>query len=66
MYSDFFLYDQSGALFYRGQMDDSRPGSEIPVTGEDLKGAIAAVLGDEGPPSEQRPSLGCNKWLPRK
>ena len=62
---DFFLYDQSGALFYRGQMDDSRPGSEIPVTGEDLKGAIAAVLGDEGPPSEQRPSLGCNiKWLP--
>ncbi len=62
---DFFLFDAHGALFYRGQFDGSRPGNNIPVTGENLNEAIEALLGAERPPSTQHPSLGCNiKWKP--
>lgn len=60
---DFFLFDGAGTLVYRGQLDDSRPGNAIPVTGADLTAAIDAVL--EGKPiaQEQKPSIGCNiKW----
>ncbi len=35
---DFFLYDGQGKLVYRGQLDDSRPGSDIPVTGKRFAG----------------------------
>ncbi len=60
---DFFLYDRDRRLVYRGQLDASRPGSEIPVTGEDLTAAVAAVLADRPPLANQRASLGCNiKW----
>jgi peroxiredoxin len=60
---DFFLFDKDFRLVYRGQYDASRPGSGIPVTGEDLRGAIDAVLADNLVPPDQRPSLGCNiKW----
>ena len=60
---DFFLFDQSRKLVYRGQLDDSRPESEIPVTGKDLRAAIDAVLSDEAVNSDQRASIGCNiKW----
>ena len=60
---DFFLYDADGKLVYRGQLDDSRPGNGVPVTGRDLRAALDAVV--EGRPisPEQRPSIGCNiKW----
>ena len=60
---DFFLYDASGRLAYRGQLDDSRPGNGVPVTGADLRAAIEAVLAGDAPAAEQRPSMGCNiKW----
>lgn len=60
---DFFLFDASRKLVYRGQFDDSRPGSERPVTGADLRAAIDALLAGHPPVAEQRPSLGCNiKW----
>jgi peroxiredoxin len=62
---DFFLFDKDHTLVYRGQLDDSRPDSGIPVTGQDLRGAIDAVLAGEQPPSDQKPSMGCNiKWQP--
>ena len=62
---DFFLYDGAMRLAYRGQMDRSRPGSEVPVTGEDLTRAVDAVLAGRPVEGEQWPSLGCNiKWLP--
>ena len=62
---DFFLYDASRRLVYRGQLDSSRPDSDIPVTGADLRAAIDAVLAGKPPAAEQRPSLGCNiKWKP--
>jgi peroxiredoxin len=62
---DFFLFDKSQKLVYRGQLDASRPKSEIPVTGSDLRAALDAVLAGKSPAAEQRASLGCNiKWKP--
>jgi len=60
---DFFLFDSERTLVYRGQMDDSRPGTGIPVTGADLTAAIDAVLEGRPVSEEQKPSMGCNiKW----
>ena len=62
---DFFLFDRARRLVYRGQFDDSRPGSDRPVTGADLRAAADAVLANHPLPSDQRPSIGCNiKWKP--
>jgi hypothetical protein len=60
---DFYLFDANRRLVYRGQLDASRPGNEIPVTGRDLRAAIDALLAGKPPLTEQIPSLGCNiKW----
>jgi peroxiredoxin len=60
---DFFLYDADRLLVYRGQLDDSRPGNGIPVTGKDLRAAIDAVLAGNPVAEDQRPSVGCSiKW----
>lgn len=62
---DFFVFDGDHKLAYRGQLDDSRPNSGIPVTGADLRAAIDAVLAGDAPTAEQKPSMGCNiKWIP--
>ncbi len=62
---DFFLFDASQQLVYRGQLDDSRPSNGKPVTGKDLRTAIEAVLVGEAVNGEQKPSVGCNiKWKP--
>ena len=60
---DFFLFDSESTLVYRGQLDGSRPGNDIPTDGESLRSAIDALLNNEEPISEQLPSMGCNiKW----
>jgi len=60
---DLYLYDADHTLAYRGQLDGSRPESGVPVTGEDLRAALDAVLAGEKPSGEQIPSAGCNiKW----
>jgi peroxiredoxin len=60
---DFFLFDRNLALVYRGQLDDSRPGNQSPVTGRDLRRAVDSLLAGEPLSTEQKPSLGCNiKW----
>ena len=60
---DFFLFDSESALVYRGQLDGSRPGNDIPTDGVSLRSAIDALLNSEEPVSEQLPSMGCNiKW----
>ena len=60
---DFFLFDSDRKLVYRGQLDDSRPSNNQPVTGKDLRAAITAVLNNQPISSEQQPSIGCNiKW----
>ncbi|MHC4541540.1 MAG: thioredoxin family protein, partial [Planctomycetota bacterium] len=56
-------FDNERKLVYRGQMDDSRPGSNVPVTGADLRAALDAVLEGKQVPANQKPSMGCNiKW----
>ena len=60
---DFYLFDADQKLVYRGQLDDSRPGNDIPVTGSDLRRAIDALIAGEAVPEPQKPSLGCNiRW----
>ena len=60
---DFFLYNNESKLVYRGQMDDSRPGNGIPVTGNDLKSALDNLIKNKEISAEQKPSIGCNiKW----
>ena len=62
---DFFVFDQNRCLAYRGQLDDSRPSNNQPVTGADLRSAINAVLANQPATGEQKPSIGCNiKWKP--
>ena len=62
---DFFLFDHSQRLVYRGQLDDSRPGNGTPVTGKDLRAAIENMLRGQSVTTPQRPSAGCNiKWKP--
>lgn len=62
---DFFLFDRRLELVYRGQFDSSRPGNNVPVTGEDLRAAIEAVRSGRPVPGDQRPSVGCSiKWRP--
>lgn len=62
---DFYLYDTNRKLIYRGQLDASRPGNDIKVTGGDLRSAIEGALAGRLPSEDQRPSIGCNiKWKP--
>ena len=62
---DFFVFDRTRRLAYRGQLDDSRPGNGKPATGRDLRAALDAVLAGTAPSASQRPSVGCNiKWKP--
>jgi peroxiredoxin len=60
---DFFLFDAQNRLFYRGQMDDSRPGNGIPTSGSDLRNAIDSLIYNRNLASPQKPSVGCGiKW----
>jgi len=62
---DFYLFDANRVLVYRGQLDGSRPGNDVPADGSDLRRALDAVLADELVPADQVPSIGCNiKWKP--
>ncbi len=62
---DFFLFDGRRELAYRGQFDGSRPGNDVPVTGDDLRAAVDLVLAGEPVPEPHRSSIGCNiKWKP--
>ncbi len=60
---DFYFFDDKLDLVYRGQMDDSRPGNQKEITGEDLIIAFENLLAGEAQEELQRPSIGCNiKW----
>ena len=60
---DFYLFDADRRLVYRGQLDSSRPGNGVPVTGADLRAAVDALLAGRPAPEPQVPSIGCNiKW----
>ena len=60
---DIFLFDSNQSLVYRGQIDGSRPGNDIPVTGEDIRQALDTILAGGELSGDQTPSIGCNiKW----
>ena len=61
---DFFVFDNNNALVYRGQLDDSRPGNDIKVSGESIRTALDCLLAGKAVSENQKPSLGCNiKWI---
>lgn len=60
---DFYVFDKDLALVYRGQLDDSRPGNNIPVSGSSIRKALDCLISNSTLDIEQKPSLGCNiKW----
>ncbi len=60
---DFFMFDVDHKLYYRGQFDDSRPNTDIAVTGADMISAADDLLAGKPVPEAQKASLGCNiKW----
>jgi len=60
---DFYLFDSEDYLIYRGQLDDSRPGNGISLTGRSLREAMDAIMGNKKVPVIQKPSIGCGiKW----
>jgi len=62
---DFFVFDASRSLVYRGQLDGSRPSNDVSVDGSDLRAALDAVLSGDAVSNRQKPSIGCNiKWKP--
>ena len=61
---DFYLFDESLKCIYRGQLDNSRPGNNLPVTGADLREAMDHLLNGDAIIADQKPSQGCNiKWI---
>lgn len=63
---DFFVYDGDLQLAYRGQLDDSRPGNDKPVSGADLRNALDHLIAGKAVPADQKPSIGCGiKWRDR-
>lgn len=62
---DFFLFDDGATLVYHGRLDGSSPGNNIPLTGDELGAAVAALVAGEAITTDQRPSVGCSiKWKP--
>jgi len=60
---EFYLFDSTRHLVYRGRFDESRPNSGVPVTGSELRAAVDAVLANRPVPAKQIPSIGCSiKW----
>ena len=60
---DFYIFDKELSLVYRGQLDDSRPGNDKPVTGNDIRSALDNLLQGSPLSLTQKPSIGCNiKW----
>ena len=60
---DFYVFDKNLKLVYRGQLDDSRPGNDLPLNGADLRNALDSLLAGRTLDSNQKPSIGCNiKW----
>lgn len=60
---DFFIFNNRLELVYRGQLDDSRPGNGIAVSGKDIRTALDCLINEQPVPVEQKPGIGCNiKW----
>ena len=61
---DFYIFDEKKQLVYRGQLDDSRPGNNLPVNGSDIRYVFNCILSSKKITINQKPSIGCNiKWI---
>lgn len=61
---DFFIFDSSLKCVYRGQLDGSRPGNSVPLTGTDVRNALNNIIDGQPVDPDQKPSMGCNiKWF---
>jgi peroxiredoxin len=61
---DFYVFDENKKLVYRGQLDDSRPGNNISVSGKDIRNVFDCLLYSKEININQKPSIGCNiKWI---
>ena len=62
---EFYLFDREQKLVYRGRLDGSSPGNNVPTSGNELRAALDAVLAAQPVSADQKPSMGCNiKWKP--
>jgi peroxiredoxin len=60
---DFFVYDKSCRLVYRGRLDDSWKDPQK-VRDRELEDAVARALLGQPPRERQIPSMGCSiKWI---
>lgn len=60
---DLYLFDADLKLIYHGQLDDARPGNNLPINGKDLRNAIDCLVDNKTNSTEQKPSIGCSiKW----
>ncbi len=60
---DISVFDADLKCVYRGQLDGSRPGNDIPVSGIDLRAVLDHIVTGRPVPKNQIPSIGCNiKW----
>ncbi len=60
---DFFVFNKTLQLAYRGQLDDSRPGNNLPVDGASIRDALDCLIQNKPVSTDQKPSIGCNiKW----
>ena len=61
---DFSVFDSDNNCVYRGQLDESRPGNNLPLDGKDLREVLDLLIAEKTIPSNQKPSIGCNiKWI---
>jgi thiol-disulfide isomerase/thioredoxin len=60
---DFYVFNDELKLVYRGQLDDSRPGNNLELTGKDIRDTLDSLLNKQPISTTQKPSVGCNiKW----
>lgn len=60
---DFYLFDSELKSVYHGQLDNSRPGNGIFVTGKDFRSAMDLLLINKISQDKPQPSIGCSiKW----
>lgn len=60
---DIYVFDAELKSYYHGQLDGSRPGNDIPVTGDDIKKVLNTLLSGSVYTGKVMPSIGCSiKW----
>ena len=60
---DLYVFDSNLLSVYHGQLDDSRPSNDLPVTGADIREVLDLLDSEKTYEGIPKPSIGCNiKW----